>query len=264
MTKSTCRDTFVIHKKKLQNDYYSLVLGPLRKINHCQPGHFIHLQVPHTDVMFRRAFSIASIFPEQNALEIIFKVVGRMTRQMSTLKTGDTVNILYPLGKSFTLPRKSETSIMVAGGVGFPPLMFLTEHMMKRGYDPKTIHFFYGGRTSADILCRSRLKRTGVLFHPVTEDGSFGRQGLVTEPIEEFIKFRKKDKLRLYACGPEGMLKAANNLGLQYHIPGQLSLEAPMPCGIGVCLGCVVPLTAGGYARVCAEGPVFEVGEVVL
>ncbi len=87
---------------------------------------------------------------------------------------------------------------------------------------------------------------------------------MVTKPVEQFIKNNTDKKLRIYACGPEGMLKASNDLGLKYKIPGQVSLEAPMPCGIGICLGCVVPLTKGGHARVCCEGPVFNIGEVVL
>jgi dihydroorotate dehydrogenase electron transfer subunit len=98
----------------------------------------------------------------------------------------------------------------------------------------------------------------------VTEDGSVGKRGLVTSYVAEYIEAHLKEKLRIYACGPDGMLRATNTLGLKLKVPGELSLEAPMPCGIGVCLGCVVPLTAGGYARVCVEGPVFKIGEVEL
>ena len=79
-----------------------------------------------------------------------------------------------------------------------------------------------------------------------------------------FIENNNSHKSRIYACGPEGLLKAADNLGLEYNIPGQLSLEAPMPCGVGICLGCVVKLKSGGHARVCVDGPVFEIGEVVI
>ena len=72
------------------------------------------------------------------------------------------------------------------------------------------------------------------------------------------------NRIRVFGCGPEGMLKAVNDLALRHGLKGQLSLEAPMPCGIGVCLGCIVPLAAGGYSRVCCDGPVYEIGEVVL
>ena len=111
---------------------------------------------------------------------------------------------------------------------------------------------------------RARIKKLGVNFHPVTEDGSVGEKGLVTKPVEDFIQSNKKSRMRIYGCGPEGMLKATDELGIRHGIPGQISLEAPMPCGIGICLGCVVELTKGGHARVCCDGPVFNIGEVKL
>jgi len=264
MIRPSCRDTFVTKIKHLGHDYHSLILGSYPGAKHCKPGHFVHLQLPHTEVLFRRAFSVASVSPEKQQLEVIFKVVGRITGQMSDLHPGNSVNILGPLGKPFTLPQKSATTVMVAGGVGVPPLMFMAEQMVLRGFDPAKIMFFYGGRSSDDIIGRGRIKKMKVRFFPITEDGSFGRKGLVTEPVEELLQAQQNSQIRLYACGPEGMLKAVNDLGLKYDIPGELSLEAPMPCGIGVCLGCVVPLTKGGHARVCADGPVFQIGEVAL
>ena len=86
----------------------------------------------------------------------------------------------------------------------------------------------------------------------------------MSQVVEETIIGSGPKNRRIYSCGPEAMLKAIDDLGLKYDIPGQLSLEAPMPCGYGVCLGCVVPLRAGGHARVCQEGPVFDIGEVEL
>ena len=98
----------------------------------------------------------------------------------------------------------------------------------------------------------------------MTEDGSVGAKGLVTQPVEKFLQQHAGTKLRIYGCGPEKMLKATDDLGVKYNVPGQVSLEAPMPCGIGVCLGCVVNLRRGGQARVCMDGPVFNIGEVLL
>jgi dihydroorotate dehydrogenase electron transfer subunit len=136
--------------------------------------------------------------------------------------------------------------------------------MVNRGYEAKNIEFFYGGRSAQDILERNRIKKLGVNFHPITEDGSYGEKGLVTAPVERFINDGDKARMKLYACGPDGMLRATNELGMRLGVTGQLSLEAPMPCGVGICLGCVVPLVKGGYARVCQDGPVFEIGEVAL
>ena len=264
MIKPTCENTFLTKTRNLKNDYYSLTFKSFSRAGKCRPGHFIHIRLPGTDVFFRRAFSVASVSRADGAIEIIIKVVGRGTRLMGGLRKGDMVDILGPLGMPFRLPRKSERAIIIAGGVGFPPLLFLASEMVSRGVDPKRIEFFYGGRTGADVIEKTRIKKLGVNFRPVTEDGSVGERGLVTEPVERFILARRNERLRIYACGPEGMLTATNQLGLKLGIPGQVSLEAPMPCGIGVCLGCVVPLVDGTHARVCCEGPVFDIGEVAL
>jgi len=264
MTRPACEDTFVIKNRNLKNDYHLLALGPYSRASHCKPGHFVHIKLPTADVFFRRAFSVANVSTNNNEIEIILKVVGRSTKVMAGLRKGDPVNLLGPLGVPFKLPKKNETKLIVAGGIGVPPLLFLVYKMIRRGCDPKQIIFFYGGRSSVDIVERSRIKKLGVTFIPVTEDGSLGETGLVTESVEKHILSRRTDRFRIYGCGPPEMLKATNDLGLKYGIPGQLSLEAPMPCGIGVCLGCVVELAKGGHARVCRDGPVFDIGVVLL
>lgn len=263
MTRPACEDTFVIRNRNLKNGYHALALGPYSRASHCRPGHFVHVKLLTADVFFRRAFSVAHVF-SLDGIEIILKVLGRGTKVMAGLRKGDRINLLGPLGTPFRLPRKNETALIVAGGVGFPPLLFLAFEMIRRGCEPERIVFFYGGGSAADVVERSRIKRLGVAFRPVTEDGSLGETGLVTESLERHLLARRSDRFRIYGCGPPGMLKATNELALKYGIPGQLSLEAPMPCGIGVCLGCVVELTGGGYARVCRDGPVFDIGEVVL
>ena len=264
MTHPTCENTFLTRRRSLKNGYYSFTFSPYSRVIHCRPGHFLHLKLPGADVFFRRAFSVASVSITKSEIEIIFKVVGKGTRLMEKLRKGDMVDLLGPLGQPFLLPRKAERVVLVAGGVGFPPLLSLTVKLIEKGHDPGRIDFFYGGRTTADVIERSRIKKLGVNLHLVTEDGSVGKKGLVTKPVEEFLLSHSPDKIRLYGCGPEGMLKAVNDLGLKLGIPGQISLEAPMPCGIGVCLGCVVPLVKGGHARVCCDGPVFNIGEVAL
>lgn len=264
MIKAACVDTILVRKRNLKNDYYSVTFAPFPPARHSRPGQFVHLQLPSSDLYFRRAFSVASVNPDSSEIELIFKVFGRGTRILSKLRRGDPVNLMGPLGKPFELPRKNQTTIMVGGGVGFPPLLFVAEVMVNNGCDPATIEFFYGGQTAADIVERSRLKRLGLRFHPVTDDGSLGIKGLVTEAVESHISQSRPQRLRILACGPEGMLKAVDQLGLKYNVKGQLSLEAPMPCGLGICLGCVVELTNGTHARVCREGPVFNIGEVNL
>jgi len=262
--KKSSENTTVHKNRKLGNGYYSMSFGPLSWTARANPGQFVHIQLPQSDLLFRRAMSIAGIDQKNSTAEIIFKTVGRGTFQLADYRAGSTLNILGPLGNKFSYPRKNELSLLIAGGIGFPPLFYFASSMVRRGHDPKSIHFFYGGRSSDDILEKSRIKKTGCNFHPVTEDGSLGKKGLVTRAVEELIGSTGNKKIRLYSCGPNAMLKAVDEIGMRHDLPGQLSLEAPMPCGFGVCLGCVVPLRRGGHARVCHEGPVFSIGEVLL
>lgn len=264
MIRPTCEDTQILRHRDLNNNYFALTLGPYSRAAECRPGSFVHVRLPHTDIYFRRAMSVAAVNPQSQELEIIFKIFGRGTTLLAQTRELDRLDILGPLGVPFTFPGKDETAVMVAGGVGFPPLLFLATEMVSAGFDPGKIEFFYGGRSSGDLVERARIEKLGVQFHPVTDDGSYGAKGLVTDPVERLLQDRRGSKIRLYGCGPDPMLKATNELGLKYQIPGQLSLEAPMPCGIGVCLGCVVKRTNGEYARVCVDGPVFEIGEVQL
>ena len=262
---TVCQDTVVVKKRNLKNNYFSFTLSQFKKAKSCKPGQFVHVKIPDSDIFLRRAFSIASVDKKKNELEIIFKVVGRGTKLMGGLNKGDILSTLGPLGSPFKFPKKNEKVIMVAGGVGFPPLMYLAVEMIEKGHNPKNIVYFYGGRSKEDILERARLKKTGINLIQVTEDGSIGSKGLVTKVLKNYLnKLESLKNLRLYSCGPEGMLKAVDGIGLEYDIPGQISLEAPMPCGVGICLGCVVPLKKGGHARVCCEGPVFDIGEVSL
>ncbi|MCM2271665.1 MAG: dihydroorotate dehydrogenase electron transfer subunit [candidate division Zixibacteria bacterium] len=264
MIRPSCEETVLLRHRDLKHNYYSLTFGPYSRAKECRPGSFIHVHLPHTDVYFRRAMSVAAIDPKKKEIEIIFKIFGRGTTLLSKFAKDAKLDILGPLGAPFALPTKTERVVIVAGGVGFPPLMFLATDLVQRGYDPKKIEFFYGGRSDGDIVERARIKKLGVNFHVTTDDGSLGEKGFVTRSVESFIKAHGSEKLRLYGCGPDAMLKATNDLGLKYELPGQLSLEAPMPCGIGVCLGCVVKTTRGDYVRVCVEGPVFNIGEVEL
>ncbi|MBD3257382.1 NAD-dependent dihydroorotate dehydrogenase B electron transfer subunit [candidate division GN15 bacterium] len=264
MTKFAPVTTRVRRRRHLSGDYYSLTFGPFPKATSCRPGQFVHIRMPESEIYFRRAMSIASVDRENKELEIIFKIFGRGTAALSRYTKDAHLGILGPLGGKFTPPKKNETAVMIGGGIGFPPLLYLADHLVGKGFDPKQILFFYGGRSAGDILERSRIKKLKVDFRPVTEDGSFGQQGLVTEAVRHFVKADPDRKYRFYGCGPEAMLKAVDDLGLELEIPGEVSLEAHMPCGFGVCLGCVVPLRKGGNARVCYEGPVFQIGEVLL
>ncbi|RKX20243.1 MAG: hypothetical protein DRP35_06400, partial [Candidatus Zixiibacteriota bacterium] len=142
---TVCQDTVVVKKRNLKNNYFSFTLSQFKKAKSCKPGQFVHVKIPDSDIFLRRAFSIASVDKKKNELEIIFKVVGRGTKLMGGLNKGDILSTLGPLGSPFKFPKKNEKVIMVAGGVGFPPLMYLAVEMIEKGHNPKNIVYFYGG-----------------------------------------------------------------------------------------------------------------------
>ncbi|MCP4705475.1 MAG: dihydroorotate dehydrogenase electron transfer subunit [candidate division Zixibacteria bacterium] len=263
MSKIVVEDVLILKKKKLASDCFSISMAPFSKVKSIRPGQFVHMQIPNCSLFFRRAFSVYSVNTEEKSLEILFKVFGRGTKIMASLKKGDKLGLLGPLGNSFRKPKRNELAALIAGGVGFPPIYYFGKHLLDKGYDPDKLFFFYGGRGKSDLIELARLKKLGIKTILTTEDGSLGKKGLITSPLEEWITGSKNKKV-IYSCGPEGMLKAIDQLALKYNIQGQISLEAPMPCGIGICLGCIKPLRSGGNTRVCREGPVFDIGEVLL
>lgn len=263
MSRIVVENLNIIKKTDLGRDNYVIDLAPFSKAGAVKPGRFIHVKIPRTDVFFRRAFSVYDINPGEKSISIIFKVLGRGTALLAGLRKGDSLSVLGPLGNGFNLPSRRETAILAAGGIGMPPIYLLAKKLLEKRFDKTKLLFFYGGASGADLVDIRRIKKLGLKLLPATEDGTLGFKGVVTDAIRDKIA-TADGKFRIYACGPEGMLKAVDRLAGELRMPGQLSLEAPMPCGLGVCLGCIRPLAAGGYTRVCREGPVYNIGEVLL
>jgi dihydroorotate dehydrogenase electron transfer subunit len=264
MTKIAIETTEVRDNKRLNRESYLLTCGPFSKAQSLRPGQFVHVKLDNgSAVFFRRAFSVYDVDQKNKSLSVLFKIMGRGTSQLSKIEKGNCLSVMGPLGNGFRMPPKRKTAILAGGGIGMPPLYFLAKTLVKNRFDPDRIQFFYGGRTKDDLIGISALKKLGIKIIPSTDDGSFGRKGTVTDALSECLS-GDPEKYTIYACGPIGMLKAVDDLSSKLKISGQLSLEAPMPCGIGICLGCVMPLRMGGYTRVCREGPVYDIGEVLL
>ncbi len=263
MSRIVVEDVSITKISDLKRGYFRLNIAPFSKAAKVKPGQFVHVQIPGCGVYFRRAFSIYNFNAADGSIEILFKVVGRGTACLAKCRRGDRLGIVGPLGNTFRFPLKKETPVLIAGGVGFPPMYLLAVHMIEKGFEGERIVFLYGGNTKDDLVDISRIRKLGVELILTTMDGSYGQKGLITEPLKRIIDDRC-GKVRLYACGPEGMLQAVDTLACDNDVPGQMSLEAPMPCGVGICLGCVRPLREGGYTRVCRDGPVYNFGEVLL
>jgi dihydroorotate dehydrogenase electron transfer subunit len=148
---------------------------------------------------------------------------------------------------------------LVAGGVGIAALLLLARRLIALEIAPV---LFYGGRSVEDLVLREHFEGIGVQAIYATEDGSYGERGMVTAPLEQFLRKHSRQGLRLYACGPWGMMKAVNALAKSYDVPCEVSLEARMGCSLGACMGCVVKAWdeegEEQYIRICQEGPVMD------
>ena len=231
------------------------------------------------DPFLPRAFSIYRISTRSSGagsppgdtppvIEILYKVLGRGTQCLSRMEPGQEIEILGPLGNSFTLPKDLEQAVLVAGGIGVPPIAALAtqlSHIRNSTFEIRNLEVFLGGKTSEDILCVKDFEEAGAGVHIATEDGSLGTRGLVTDLLRPFLLTPHASRLTLYTCGPPGMLAAVARLAEESAVPCQVSVEANMACGFGACMGCAVEVKADGksYKLVCKDGPVFDSREIV-
>ncbi len=253
----------IAYHKKIQSQYFLLRAHSPDIAATAKPGQFVMIKVSSentTDPLLRRPLSIMSAEPESGIIEMIYKIAGRGTALLSNKKTGQNLDIIGPLGNGFPELPQSHSALVVGGGVGIPPLIFLTQRLCQR--DNVAVTAFIGAKTGQDIVCPERFLINGaenVLC--ATENGDTGVKGFVTEALNDFLNKHSVDTPVIYACGPEQMLKAVARIGKSRSIPTFVSLEEHMGCGVGACLGCVVD-TVNGYKTVCSDGPVFNTADL--
>ncbi len=250
----------ILSHKPAGRGYYRLVLKAPEAAVAAVPGQFVMLRVTENrDPLLARPFGISSIIARKS-IELFYRVAGRGTALLTRMKAGHALSLLGPLGKGFLLPVKDVTPVLIAGGSGFPPLHFFAMRAGDRA------HFFVGARDK-ECLPPTRvltsLKANTAKVHIATEDGSMGRQGMSTDALKAFLaKEERKDRLVIYACGPHAMLAAVSRIAAEHSITCYVSTEERMACGLGACMGCSVPMKAGGYKRACKEGPVFDARDI--
>jgi dihydroorotate dehydrogenase electron transfer subunit len=230
-----------------------------------QAGQFVHLRASEAcDPLLRRPFSLMQVEPATGLIDLLVQVVGRGSQLVAEGVVGQTFDLLGPLGTPWPLPPLGAPVILVAGGVGVAPLIFLADRIAS-GPEPHAITGLFGARTEDLLCCWMELAARCGEFQAVTEDGSAGRQGLVTEALGEFLTphvFHAVPPV-VYSCGPLPMLAAVAGLCAEAGAECYVSLERWMGCGVGACLGCVVPsLTPTRYVRVCKDGPVFAAADL--
>ncbi|MBP1637577.1 MAG: dihydroorotate oxidase electron transfer subunit [Bacteroidetes bacterium] len=245
-------DLKITQNIKLNDQYVLLKLTSDEKLPDILPGQFAQILIEGSPTTFlRRPISIHFVDYERNELWLLVQAVGDGTRKMAKMKTGEMLNIILPLGNTFTIPEdKNAKILLIGGGVGVAPLLMFAEKLQRRGYN---CDILLGARSKVDLLQLDEFERYGKVY-TTTEDGSFGEQGYVTR--HSLLNSANFDYI--YSCGPTPMMKAVAFYASENGIFCEVSLENMMACGIGACLCCVTDTTEGNLC-VCTEGPVFNI-----
>lgn len=235
----------ITSNEKVGSDVYLMRLeGDLSEIKN--PGEFVEIQLP--SYYLRRPISVCDY--SANHVDLLYKILGHGTRDMSTYEVGKELKVLIGLGNGFDL-NIAERPLLIGGGIGIAPMFSLARKFKEKGITPTIL---YGASKASDLVLLDKLSTLGNLII-CTDDGTKGYKGNVVS----YLKEKNIDFDYYYACGPQVMCKYLK----EYSDKGCLSLEARMGCGFGACMGCSIE-TINGPKRVCKEGPVFEASEVIL
>jgi dihydroorotate dehydrogenase electron transfer subunit len=243
----------VVDNTPLNPDHLLLTFDPPADVPPPRPGQFYMVEVgTGVEPLLRRPFCYFRSVPE--GIQLLVRVRGKGTALMRKLRPGSPLGVLGPLGNSYPMPPRGRKPVIVAGGVAVASVFPHVERLGKRA----TV--ILGARSSADLMMAEELGDMAGELHVTTEDGSVGTRGTVMDALRDLAP--GEDRV-LCACGPRGMTRAVADYARERGLRGYASLEEFMACGIGACMGCVVR-TVKGYRRVCKEGPIFRLEEVLL
>ena len=240
------QETFkIVSNKALTSNVFKMsLLGDTDEIT--APGQFVNIKID--GLFLRRPISVCDVYG--NTLTLVYKVVGAGTKAMSEMGAGDELDMLVGLGNGYDLELAGERPLLVGGGVGVPPMLYLAKELKFKGANPIVV---MGFNTADEVFLEDDFKSRGFETYVTTVDGSYGIKGFVTDAIVEL------DYTYFYTCGPEPMLKA---LYSATKTSGEFSFEERMGCGFGACMGCSCK-TITGNKRICKEGPVLKKEEIL-
>lgn len=258
MSKAVKKNIMIEKTEQISSDIYSMYLSDASIANQARPGQFVSLYSQDGSQLLPRPISICEIDSVRGTIRLVYRVVGKGTKEFSELKAGDTIPVMGPLGNGFTM--EEGTAILIGGGIGIPPMLELAKQLHSKGVKVQAV---LGYR---DVLfLNEEFEKYGKVYIS-TEDGSVGTKGNVIDAIKE----NKLDADMIYACGPTPMLRGVKSYALDHKIKAQISLEEKMACGIGACLACVCKSKEKDHhsnvnnKRICKDGPVFYCEEVEL
>ncbi len=218
------------------------------------PGQFVQILVENSpEVFLRRPISINFADYKNNEIWLLVQNVGEGTKKICEIPAGGKINLMYPLGTPFTIPNKKSNLLLIGGGVGTAPLLFMGKILKDNGFTPD---FLLGGASDVNILQTEDFSKYGRVYC-TTEDGSLGEKGFVTQ----HSILQKKSYDYIYTCGPKAMMVAVARYASERKIECEASLENLMACGFGACLCCIEKTTRGNICA-CTEGPVFNTKEL--
>ena len=242
---------FTIEKnRKLAPSVYEMILtGDASECG--RPGQFINIKID--GLFLRRPISVCDY--SENAIKIIYKVVGKGTRAMADMRQGESLDVLTGLGNGYDITKAGKNPVLIGGGVGIPPLYGLVKALKAEGEKEKirSIRVILGFNTAEEIFYKEEFEEAGAKVLLATADGSRGIRGLATDVLSDM------EYSYFYACGPEAMFRAIEGVA---KTSGQYSFEERMGCGFGACMGCSCE-TKYGSKRICKDGPVLEREEIL-
>ncbi len=246
----------VISNKEIKSGYFLMDIKCPAIGKAAEPGQFLTVRCGNTtEPLLRKPFGFHRI--SSSGFEILYEVLGKGTRILSSLKPDDGIDILGPLGSGFTVPKSKRDFVIIAGGIGVAPLLALAEELVHR--KPLVL---IGAKTKDGILCEREFRRLGCNVKISTGDGSRGFKGAVTDLLEDLLSSIDYRLSTIYACGPKPMLKAVARVAKRRGLEAYASFEEYIACGVGACLGCAIR-TKSGYKLICKDGPVFNLREMI-
>lgn len=243
---------------KVSEEYYLLELDGSSLINNTKPGQFFNIRLSRDegyDPLLRRPLSIHDINEKRKSIYILYRIIGRGTRILSKFQSGETIDVLGPLGTGFNTDFNEQDILIIGGGMGIAPLYYLSKKLVHNN----KLTVILGGNNKEDLIYFSKaFSNINTDIKYTTIDGSLGHMGNAIDLWEKISEFSFD---YIYTCGPLPMLIRVQELARKYNIKGQVSMEERMGCGIGLCLSCVCHSKEGNQ-RVCMEGPVFTLNKI--
>ncbi len=269
----------ILSNQPVAQSTYRMAVGCPPVAERIRPGQFVMVRLAGSmEPLFGRALALYEVLRDEAgqtvAVELVYRVVGRVTGRLAEMGPGDRLELWGPLGNGFPADPTGHL-VMVAGGIGFTPFLALGQEALgRRRYGlparpapwARKVTLCYGEPTAAWLAPMEEFQQAGIDVHLATEDGSAGHRGLVTELIEPIVA-QSDQPCRIVCCGPEPMMAATAQIARRLGIPCLASLERPMACGLGICFSCVVrvrlPTGDWDYRRACVDGPVFDAHQIL-